>query len=144
MDRLMRTNFLGVLLAGFLVLSVSSILAQTTPPRPVALVVPFPAGPALDLVARLLAEKLAMSLGQPVIVENRTGANGTLGATAVARATPDGSMLLMTTASTHVTAVHLMKNLPYDPVRDFTPIAAVVEPVTCLVVGNAVPVNSVP
>jgi len=106
--------------------------------------VPFPPGPALDLVARLIAGKLSQSLAQSVVVENRTGANGTLGSNAVARAAPDGSMLLMTTASTHVTAVHLMKNLPYDPVRDFTPIAAVVEPVTCLVVSNTVPVNSVP
>jgi len=68
------------------------------------MVVPFPPGPALDLVARLLAGKLAETLGQSVVVENRTGANGTLGSNAVARAAPDGSMLLMTTASTHVTA----------------------------------------
>ena len=79
----------------------------------------------------------------PVVVENRTGANGTLGSNAVARAAPDGAMLLITTASTHVTAVHLMKNLPYDPIKDFTPIAAAVEPVTCLVVNGALPVNSV-
>jgi tripartite-type tricarboxylate transporter receptor subunit TctC len=117
--------------------------AQGWPSKPVTIVVPFPPGPAVDLVARLTGEKLSAALGTSVIVENRTGANGTLAANAVARAAPDGYTLLATTASTHVTAVHLMKNLPYDPVRDFTPIAAAVEPVTCLVVNASLPVNSV-
>jgi tripartite-type tricarboxylate transporter receptor subunit TctC len=108
------------------------------------MVVPFPPGPALDLVARLVGIKLGEALGQTVVVENRTGANGMIGSNLVARAPPDGYMLLMTTASTHVTAVHLMKNLSYDPIKDFTPIVAAVEPVTCLVVSGALPVNSVP
>src|SRR5258705_7939074 len=98
-------------------------VAQTWPSKPITMVVPFPPGPALDLVARLLGGKLAEALGQSVVVENRTGANGTLGSNAVARAAPDGSMLLMTTASTHVTAVHLMKSLPYDPMKDFAAVA---------------------
>jgi tripartite-type tricarboxylate transporter receptor subunit TctC len=116
--------------------------AQIFPAKPVTIVVPFPPGPALDLVARLVGNKLAETLGVSVVVENRTGANGTLGSNAVARAAPDGHTLLFTTASTHVTAVHLMKNLPYDPVKDFAPIAAAVEPVTCLIVNGALPVNS--
>jgi tripartite-type tricarboxylate transporter receptor subunit TctC len=116
---------------------------QSWPTKSITLVVPFPPGPALDLVARLVGNKLGETLGATVVVENRTGANGTLGSNAVARAAPDGAMLLITTASTHVTAVHLMKNLPYDPIKDFTPIAAAVEPVTCLVVNGALPVNSV-
>lgn len=111
--------------------------------KPITMVVPFPPGPALDLVARLAGAKLADALRQPVVVENRTGANGTLGASAVARAAPDGHTLLFTTASTHVTAVHLMKGLPYDPLKDFAPIVAAVEPVTCLIVNGALPVNSV-
>jgi tripartite-type tricarboxylate transporter receptor subunit TctC len=118
--------------------------AQTWPARPVTLVVPFPPGPALDLVARLIGVKLGEALGQNIVVENRTGANGMIGASLVARAQPDGYTLLMSTASTHVTAVYLMKNLSYDPLKDFTPILAAVEPVTCLVVGSALPVNSVP
>jgi tripartite-type tricarboxylate transporter receptor subunit TctC len=117
--------------------------AQSFPAKPVTIVVPFPPGPALDLVARLVAAKLADALGVTVVVENRTGANGTLGSNAVARAAPDGHTLLFATASTHVTAVHLMKNLPYDPVKDFAPIVAAVEPVTCLIVNGALPVNSV-
>ena len=118
--------------------------AQTWPTRPITLVVPFPPGPALDLVARLVGVKLGEALGQNIVVENRTGANGMIGASLVARAQPDGYTLLMSTASTHVTAVYLMRNLSYDPLRDFTPILAAVEPVTCLVVGSALPVNSVP
>jgi tripartite-type tricarboxylate transporter receptor subunit TctC len=118
--------------------------AQTWPARPIIMVVPFPPGPALDLVARLVGAKLADALGQSMVIENRTGANGVIGSSLVARAPADGYMLLMSTASTHVTAVHLIKNLPYDPLRDFTPIAAAVEPVTCLVVNGALPVTSVP
>jgi tripartite-type tricarboxylate transporter receptor subunit TctC len=118
--------------------------AQTWPTRPITMVVPFPPGPALDLLARLVGVKLGEALGQSIVVENRTGANGMIGASLVARAPSDGYTLLMSTASTHVTAVHLMKNLSYDPLKDFTPILAAVEPVTCLVVGRALPVNSVP
>src|SRR5947207_2480225 len=119
-------------------------VAQTAPSgKPITIVVPFPPGPPLDLVARLTGAKLAQALGQSGVVENRTGANGTLGAHAVARAAPDGHTLLFTTASTHVTAMHLMKSLPYDPEKDFTPIVAAVEPVTCLVVNSALPVSSV-
>jgi tripartite-type tricarboxylate transporter receptor subunit TctC len=118
--------------------------AQSWPAaKPITLVVPFPPGPALDLVARLVGAKLGEALGQTIVVENRTGANGTIGSGLVARAAPDGYMLLAATAGTHVTAVHLMKSLPYDPVKDFTPIVAAVEPVTCLAVNSDLPVNSV-
>ena len=118
--------------------------AQSWPTaKPIAMVVPFPPGPALDLVARLVGAKLSEALGQTVVIENRTGANGTVGSSLVARAAPDGYTLLAATAGTHVTAVHLMKSLPYDPLKDFTPIAAAVEPVTCLAVNSELPVNSV-
>jgi tripartite-type tricarboxylate transporter receptor subunit TctC len=117
--------------------------AQSWPTRPITMVVPFPPGPALDLVARLVGAKVADVLGQPIMVENRTGANGTIGSNMVARAAPDGYTLLAATAGTHVTAVHLLKHLPYDPLKDFTPITAAVEPVTCLAVNADLPVNSV-
>ena len=89
--------------------------AQSWPTRPITMVVPFPPGPGLDLMARLVGAKLGEAFKQSIVVENRTGANGVIGASLVARAPPDGYMLLMSTASTHVTAVHLIKNLPYDP-----------------------------
>jgi len=114
------------------------------PSRPISMIVPFPPGPALDLVARLVAKKIEGPLGQSIVIENRTGANGTIGSAAVARARPDGETLLAATAGTHVTSVHLMKSLPYDPIRDFTPIVAAVEPVTCLAIHPSLPVNSVP
>src|SRR6476469_4261697 len=131
-------------LASLHVIGVDTAVAQTWPAaRPLTMVVPFPPGPALDLVARLVGGKLSDALGQTVVVENRSGANGTIGSSLVARATPDGYTLLAATAGTHVTAVHLMKSLPYDPLKDFTPIVAAVEPVTCLAVHSAVPVDTV-
>ena len=131
-------------LASLCVVGVDTAVAQTWPAaRPVTMVVPFPPGPALDLVARLVGGKISDALGQTVVVENRSGANGTIGSSLVARATPDGYTLLAATAGTHVTAVHLMKHLPYDPLKDFAPIVAAVEPVTCLAVHSAVPVDTV-
>ena len=131
-------------LASLCVVGVDTAVAQTWPAaRPVTMVVPFPPGPALDLVARLVGGKISDALGQTVVVENRSGANGTIGSSLVARATPDGYTLLAATAGTHVTAVHLMKHLPYHPLKDFAPIVAAVEPVTCLAVHSAVPVDTV-
>ncbi len=137
-------RFLAACILGSALLGVQPALAQSWPSaRPITMVVPFPPGPALDLVARLVAGKIGTALGQTVVVENRVGANGTIGANAVARAAADGYTILAATAGTHVTAVHLMKNLPYDPIRDFTPLVAAVEPVTCLAVNASLPVNSV-
>jgi len=118
--------------------------AQTWPSAgPITIVVPVPPGPSVDMIARLVATKLSEALGQTVIVDNRGGANGTIGSNIVAHAAPDGYTLLAATPASHVTAVHLMKNLPFDPVKDFTPIMAAVEPVTALVVNADLPVNSV-
>ena len=119
-------------------------LAQDWPAaKPITIVVPVPPGPSVDMIARIVATKLTDSLGQTVIVENRPGANGTIGSNIVAHAAPDGYTLLAATPASHVTAVHLMINLPFDPVKDFTPIMAAVEPVTALVVNADLPVNSV-
>src|SRR3979409_2540696 len=116
-------------LASLCVVGVDTAGAQTWPAaKPITMVVPFPPGPALDLVARLVGGKMGEALGQAIVVENRSGANGTIGSTLVPRAAPDGYTLLAATAGTHVTAVHLMKSLPYDPLKDFIPIAAAVEP----------------
>jgi tripartite-type tricarboxylate transporter receptor subunit TctC len=122
-----------------------SASAQAWPTaKPITMVVPVPPGPTVDQVARIVAARLQESLGQTVVVENRSGANGMIGSAIVAHAAPDGYTLLAATPASHVTAVHLMKNLPVDPVKDFTPLMAAVEPVTALVVNADLPVNSVP
>jgi tripartite-type tricarboxylate transporter receptor subunit TctC len=119
-------------------------LAQSWPAaKPITIVVPVPPGPTIDMLARLIAEKLSQALGQTVIVDNRSGANGMIGSAIVAHAASDGYMLLAATPASHVTAVHLLKDLPVDPIKDFTPIMAAVEPVTALVVNAELPVNSV-
>jgi tripartite-type tricarboxylate transporter receptor subunit TctC len=114
------------------------------PNKPIAIVIPFPPGPGLDLVARMVGDKLSASIGQPVIYENRTGASGSIAAEYVARAAPDGLTLMAAATSTHATNVHLIKNLSYDPVKNFTPIVESVETIGCIVVNTTVvPVNSV-
>ena len=112
--------------------------------KPITIIVPVPPGPAVDFIARLVAEKLRQSLGQTVVVENRGGASGGIASTMVARAAPDGYTLIAATSGTHVSPVHLMKKLTYDPIKDFTPIMAAAEPVTGLVVNADLPVKSVP
>jgi tripartite-type tricarboxylate transporter receptor subunit TctC len=130
---------------GWLCVTAASAGAQAWPTaKPITIVVPVPPGPSVDMIARMVAPKLGEALGQTVIVDNRGGANGMIGSAAVAHAAPDGYTLLAATPASHVTAVHLMKNLPVDPVKDFTPIMAAVEPVTALIVNSDLPVNSVP
>jgi tripartite-type tricarboxylate transporter receptor subunit TctC len=141
----MRKAFfaLAAILSGF-VIAPGAASAQPWPQaKPITIVVPVPPGPTVDMIARMVAAKLQDSLGQTVIVDNRGGANGMIGSGIVAHAAPDGYTLLAATPASHVTAVHLMKNLPVDPVKDFTPIMAAVEPVTALVVNSNLPVNSV-
>lgn len=114
----MLRAFLACLAAALLPLSVS---AQSWPARPVKMVVPFPAGGPTDVMTRILAEKLGTALGQPVIVDNKAGAGGTIGSDLVAKSPPDGYTLLMATGSTHSVGPYLGK-VPYDPQKDFTPI----------------------
>jgi tripartite-type tricarboxylate transporter receptor subunit TctC len=108
--------FAGCLLA-------SAALAQSYPSKPIMLILPFPAGSGIDVTARLVADQLGAKLGQPVVVENKAGANGAIAATYVARSAPDGYTLFMTTNSTHSANPWLLKNISYDPIKDFTPIA---------------------
>jgi tripartite-type tricarboxylate transporter receptor subunit TctC len=111
--------FCSVLLA----LAVPLAHSQTYPSRPVKLIVPFPAGSATDQVARLTGAQLQEALGQPFVVENKAGAQGSIAATEVARAAPDGLTLMVTTNTPQAANVSLFKKLNYDPVKDFAPIA---------------------
>jgi tripartite-type tricarboxylate transporter receptor subunit TctC len=116
--------------------------AQGYPNQAVKLVVPFVAGGGVDVAARIIAPKLAEELGQPVVIENRGGAGGALGAAAVAQAAPDGYTILFGTASTHGTNPAIYAKLPYDPVRDFTPIIICTTSPSLLVVPPTLPVKS--
>jgi tripartite-type tricarboxylate transporter receptor subunit TctC len=117
-------------------------LAQTWPNKTVKIVVPFPAGGPTDVLTRVLADKLGAQMGQPVVVENKPGAGGSIGADLVAKSAADGYALVMATASTHSIGPYLGK-LPYDPVKDFTPIVWVGNATNLMVVSNHVPANSV-
>jgi tripartite-type tricarboxylate transporter receptor subunit TctC len=99
--------------------------AARWPEKPIRMVVPLPAGAAVDIVARLISQKLTERLGQPIVIENRAGASGAIGADVVAKAPADGHILGMATTTTHVTTAILNAKLPYDPVKDFVPVALV-------------------
>jgi tripartite-type tricarboxylate transporter receptor subunit TctC len=118
--------------------------AQSYPNRLIKLVLPFPAGGPTDGAARLIAEKLSASLGQTIVIENRPGgAGGTVGAKTVATADPDGYTLLFTPPGPLVAAPAIYKNIGYDPVRDFVPVATIFSSPQILVVNPAVPAGSV-
>ncbi len=116
--------------------------AETFPSRPVRLIVPLAAGGSADASARMLAEPLSAALGQPVVVENRPGGGGTLGAQLVARAAPDGHTLLYGTPGPQVVNPHLMRSVPYDPERDFAPVSGYKRAPNLLVVHPSLPVRS--
>ncbi|OZI32512.1 ABC transporter substrate-binding protein [Bordetella genomosp. 10] len=113
------------------------------PDHPITVVVPFPAGSGTDAVGRIFAQQLGEILGGQVIVENKPGGNATIGANYVARAKPDGYTLFITTNTSHSAAPFLNKNVPYDPVKDFTPIARGGNLPFILVVNPKLPVKSV-
>jgi tripartite-type tricarboxylate transporter receptor subunit TctC len=131
------------LLAGMLA-APAPAQAQPYPARPVTLVVPFPAGGSTDWLSRLLGQKLEQRLKAPFIVENRPGGAQLIAASAVAKAAPDGYTLLMTTSTTMAINVSVFKSLPYDPVKDFAPVALVTGVPFVLVVNPALPVQSIP
>ncbi len=120
-----------------------AVHAQTWPnAKPIRLVIPFPAGGATDIVARTVAQKLSATLGQQVVVDNKPGAGGTIGADIVAKAAPDGYTLLMATSSTHSIGPALNPKMPYDAFKDFAPIAHVANAPSVLVVGNRFPAQT--
>ena len=118
-------------------------VAPGYPAKPIRFVVPFPPGGPLDIMARGIGQKLAESWGQPVVVDNRPGAGGSLGAELVAKSPGDGYTLLMGAVSTHAINPHLYPRIGYDPFKDFVPVALVAEVPNILVVNPSVPANSV-
>jgi tripartite-type tricarboxylate transporter receptor subunit TctC len=120
----------------------SQAFAQAYPSKPVRLVVPFPPGGSTDIVARIVAQKLGERIGQPVLVENRGGAGGTIGTDAVAKAAPDGYVLGFASTSTHAVAPAVYAKLPYDAVKDFAPISLVAVTPYLLVVNPKVEVKT--
>jgi tripartite-type tricarboxylate transporter receptor subunit TctC len=113
------------------------------PTRPITIIIPFPPGGNSDIIVRALADRLSLVLRQPVIVDNRPGgAGGTVGAKAVANASPDGYTLLFTSAASLVTAPVIYKNLGYDPFKSFAPVATVFSTPQMLVVNPTLPIDS--
>jgi tripartite-type tricarboxylate transporter receptor subunit TctC len=122
---------LAVQLVGF----AAPARAQDYPTRPIRVLIAFPPGGPTDFVGRLLADKMSALLGQRVYIENKPGANGTVGADNIAKSDPDGYSLFLTTAGAVTISPHVMANIPYDSLRDFAPIAEVVTNTTVLVVS---------
>lgn len=113
------------------------------PSQPIQLIVPFGTGTTADIIARLLGEAMAKELGKPVVVDNRPGAGGTIGANAVARARNDGHTLVLGTVASHGIATIMFPNVAYDPVKDFEPIALIANVPNMLVVNRSVPVSTI-
>ncbi len=111
-----------ILAAPILPFAARAQVSDGFPTRPLRAIVPFPPGSATDGIARFVGERISRGLGQPVVVENVTGANGAIAARQAARATPDGHVFIFATNSTHAAAVHLLREPGYDPVRDFAPV----------------------
>ena len=135
---LLRRATRTTLIAGFFV-AASAAIAQSFPAKTIKFVVPFPAGSATDVVARVLADAMGKELGQSVVVDNKAGAQGTIGATEVKGAAPDGYTILVTTSTTQAAVVSLLKKVSYDPVKDFTPIGKIATTPFVLITNEKVP-----
>jgi tripartite-type tricarboxylate transporter receptor subunit TctC len=131
----------GAILAGALVFASAAASAQTYPSRPITLVIPFSAGGSNDIVGRGIGRKLTDAWGQPVLVENRPGAGGIIGAATVAAAPPDGHTLLLV-SSTFTINPAIKKSMPFDTLKDFTPIAFIARSPLLVTASNRLPVKS--
>jgi len=135
--QLMQAAFAAALLAG-----VPAAMAQAYPSKPVTMIIPFPPGGTLDVVGRMLAQKLGDQLGQTIVVDNRPGGAGTIGAIAVQKAKPDGYTLLFS-PSTLTTTPMTMKTAPYDVTKDFAPIALVAKAPLAIAINKNLPITDV-
>lgn len=131
-------------LACLLAVCASAASAQAWPSKPLTIIVPFGAGSGNDQVARLIGQELATSLGQPVVIENKAGAGGNIGAAAAAKAAPDGYTLFVTTNTTQAANPSLYKQLPYDPIKDFAPVGRIANTPALLVVRPSLPAKNLP
>lgn len=142
-----RRAIAGLMGAALLLVPAAGAFAQDVdakwPERPVRFVVPFPAGSATDIVARIVAQKLTTQLGQQFVIDNRSGASGDIGTTAVVRAAPDGYTMGLATATTHAVSASLNPNLSYNPVTDFAPISMIGYSPYVLAVYPGVPAKNV-
>jgi tripartite-type tricarboxylate transporter receptor subunit TctC len=126
----------------FLALGFGLVQAQTWPTGPIKIVVPFPPGGSVDMVARLVAKRLTDSMGQPFVVDNRSGASGNIAAEFVAKTNPDGNTLFVTSSGVLAANIHLYKRTGFDPFKDFAPIIRLVNQPNILMVHPSVPVNN--
>lgn len=126
-------------LATVAALAATAALAQAYPSKPIKFVVPFPAGSATDVVGRVLADAMGKELGQSIVVDNKAGAQGTIGAGEVKNAAADGYTLLVTTSTTQAAVTSLLRKVPYDPIKDFTPISKIATTPFVLICNERVP-----
>ncbi len=122
-----RSTFLAAA-ACTLALGAPAAFAQAFPSKPIRMLVPFPAGAATDMAARVIGQQLSTVLGQPVVVDNKPGAGGSIAAMEVVRAAPDGYTLMFASNSAISSNVALLKKIPYDPNKDFSPVAGTARP----------------
>jgi len=141
----MNTFLRGVLLMCMVVVGggVVDVAAQPWPSKPIKYIVPFAPGGTTDLLGRTLSEKLSVALGEPVVVENKPGAGGGIGADFTAKSAPDGYTIMGGTISTHAINASLYSNLPYDPVRDFVAITLIARLPNLLVINPSIPARNV-
>ena len=138
----MRSNRLGLALLAIIIILATGADAQDYPTRPIRMIVAFAPGGTTDFMARLIAEKVKAQLGQTVVVENKPGANGAIGADFVAKSEPDGYTLFFSTAGALSINPSMRADLPYDPIKDFTPVSPIARNTVLFAINPALGINS--